>query len=204
MDGMRCVCTGDEVERGKPDPEIFRLAASRLGVDPARCVVIEDTPLGVRAAKAAGMRVVAVPSIAKRVDLYVDAGADVVISSLYDLDFAAFLPAGSSLAARCDMRSDWIAHETLLDPVLPLPEIVRVGGPVVNGFGRGSKVLGIPTANLDATPLKLQVQVTLVPIRPRSRCELHSLRTFSPGGRLSAPTPRFRSRHASTPFNDSD
>jgi hypothetical protein len=102
------------------------------------------------------------------------------------------------------MRSDWIAHETLLDPVLPLPEIVRVGGPVVKGFGRGSKVLGIPTANLDATPLKLQVQVTLVPIRPRSRCELHSLRTFSPGGRLSAPTPRFRSRHASTPFNDSD
>ena len=68
------------------------------------------------------------PSIAKRDDLYVDAGADVVISSLYDLDFAAFLPAGSSLAARCDMRSDWIAHETLLDPVLPLPEIVRVGG----------------------------------------------------------------------------
>jgi beta-phosphoglucomutase-like phosphatase (HAD superfamily) len=55
LDGMRCVCTGDEVERGKPDPEIFRLAASRLGVDPARCVVIEDTPLGVRAAKAAGM-----------------------------------------------------------------------------------------------------------------------------------------------------
>ena len=82
---MRCVCTGDEVERGKPDPEIFRLAASRLGVDPARCVVIEDTPLGVRAAKAAGMRVVAVPSIAKRDDLYVDAGADVVLSSLYDL-----------------------------------------------------------------------------------------------------------------------
>ncbi|EEH52958.1 uncharacterized protein MICPUCDRAFT_36086 [Micromonas pusilla CCMP1545] len=146
LDGMRCVCTGDEVERGKPDPEIFRLAASRLGVDPARCVVIEDTPLGVRAAKAAGMHVVAVPSIAKRDDLYVDAGADVVISSLYDLDFAAFLPAGS----------DWIAHETLLDPVLPLPEIVRVGGAVVKGFGRGSKVLGIPTANLDATPLKLQ------------------------------------------------
>jgi hypothetical protein len=43
---------------------------------------------------------------------------------------------------------------------------------------------------------------TLVPVRPRSRCELHSLRTFSPSARVSPPaTPRFRSRHTSTPFN---
>jgi hypothetical protein len=44
--------------------------------------------------------------------------------------------------------------------------------------------------------------LTLVPIRPRSRCELYSLRTFSPGGHLSPPrVPRFQSRHTSTPFN---
>ena len=46
--------------------------------------------------------------------------------------------------------------------------------------------------------------LTLVPIRPRSRCELHSLRTFSPGARVSPPrVPRFQSRRASTPFNSS-
>ena len=43
--------------------------------------------------------------------------------------------------------------------------------------------------------------VTPVPIRPRSRCELHSLRTFSPGVRFSPRTPRFQSRHTSTPFD---
>lgn len=55
---------GDEVGRPKPHPESYLVAAARLGADPARCVVIEDTPTGVAAAEAAGCRVVAVPSIA--------------------------------------------------------------------------------------------------------------------------------------------
>jgi HAD superfamily hydrolase (TIGR01509 family) len=55
---------GDEVTRTKPHPDPYLLAAARLGADPARCVVIEDTPTGVLAAEAAGCRVVAVPSIA--------------------------------------------------------------------------------------------------------------------------------------------
>jgi HAD superfamily hydrolase (TIGR01509 family) len=55
---------GDEVVRTKPHPEPYLVAAARLGADPARCVVIEDTPTGVTAAEAAGCRVVAVPSIA--------------------------------------------------------------------------------------------------------------------------------------------
>jgi hypothetical protein len=46
-----------------------------------------------------------------------------------------------------------------------------------------------------------RVLLTLVPIRPRSRCELHSLRTISPGDRSSPLTPHFQSRHASMPFN---
>ena len=51
--------------------------------------------------------------------------------------------------------NDWLLNPTQgLDPVLPLDPPVRMGGPVVKGFGRGSKVLGIPTANLDVTPLK--------------------------------------------------
>jgi len=56
--------SGDEVARTKPHPEPYLLAASRLGVDPTRCVVIEDTSIGVLSAEAAGCRVVAVPSIA--------------------------------------------------------------------------------------------------------------------------------------------
>ncbi len=53
--------TGDEVERGKPAPDIFLLAAERLGVSPAACVVFEDSPAGVSAALAAAMRCVWVP-----------------------------------------------------------------------------------------------------------------------------------------------
>lgn len=54
---------GDEVTHGKPHPEPYLLAAERLGVDPARCVVLEDSPSGVAAGEAAGCAVVAVPSL---------------------------------------------------------------------------------------------------------------------------------------------
>ena len=54
--------TGDQVARGKPDPEAYLLAAERLGVDPARCLAIEDSPTGVASAEAAGCLVVAVPN----------------------------------------------------------------------------------------------------------------------------------------------
>ncbi len=53
--------TGEEVERGKPEPDIFLLAASRLGVEPEKCVVLEDSSAGIAAAKAAGMRSIWVP-----------------------------------------------------------------------------------------------------------------------------------------------
>lgn len=55
---------GDEVERTKPDPEPYLVAAERLGAEPSRCVVIEDSPLGVAAGEAAGCAVLAVPSVA--------------------------------------------------------------------------------------------------------------------------------------------
>jgi mannitol-1-/sugar-/sorbitol-6-phosphatase len=54
--------TSGDVRIGKPDPEGYCLAAARLGVSPGDCVVIEDAPAGIRAGKAAGMRVVAVAS----------------------------------------------------------------------------------------------------------------------------------------------
>ncbi|MET7936189.1 HAD family phosphatase [Streptomyces sp. NPDC005322] len=54
---------GDEVDRTKPHPDPYLFAAAGLAADPARCVVVEDTVTGVRAAEAAGCRVVAVPSV---------------------------------------------------------------------------------------------------------------------------------------------
>ncbi|MFF4589448.1 HAD family hydrolase [Streptomyces sp. NPDC001388] len=55
---------GDEVARTKPYPDPYLLAAGGLGVDPARCAVVEDTATGVASAEAAGCHVVAVPSVA--------------------------------------------------------------------------------------------------------------------------------------------
>jgi HAD superfamily hydrolase (TIGR01509 family) len=55
---------GDEVRQGKPHPEPYDTACRRLGVDPRRCVVLEDSPAGVASGQAAGCAVVAVPSVA--------------------------------------------------------------------------------------------------------------------------------------------
>lgn len=121
---------GDEVTNGKPSPEIFLEAAKRLNVEPPVCLVIEDSVSGVAAGKAAGMAVVAVPSLPKQAHLYTS--ADEVINSLYDLRPEVWgLPP----------FEDWV------DGTLPL-EPWHMGGPVIKGDGRGSKVLGIPTANL--------------------------------------------------------
>lgn len=70
------VVTGDSVERPKPAPDIFLEAAARLRVEPRDCVVLEDALTGVTAARAAGMRVIAVPerlasAFAERADFVV-------------------------------------------------------------------------------------------------------------------------------------
>ncbi len=57
------IVTGDEVARGKPHPDIYLRAAQRLGVPGQACLVIEDALAGIVAAKAAGMRVVAIPDV---------------------------------------------------------------------------------------------------------------------------------------------
>jgi mannitol-1-/sugar-/sorbitol-6-/2-deoxyglucose-6-phosphatase len=56
------VISADDVERGKPDPAIYLAAAQRLGVQPGECLAFEDSATGARAALAAGMQVVAIPS----------------------------------------------------------------------------------------------------------------------------------------------
>nr|WP_281383388.1 HAD family phosphatase [Pseudoxanthomonas broegbernensis] len=57
------VCTSSDVAHPKPAPDVYLLAARRLGVDPAHCLVLEDSPTGVRAALAAGMTPVQVPDM---------------------------------------------------------------------------------------------------------------------------------------------
>ncbi|MGW1869424.1 HAD-IA family hydrolase [Streptomyces mauvecolor] len=70
--------SADDITRGKPDPEPFLLAAARLGVDPARCVVFEDAPAGLAAGRAAGMTTVALTTTHRAEELV----ADVVVQDL--------------------------------------------------------------------------------------------------------------------------
>jgi beta-phosphoglucomutase len=77
------VVNGMDVTRGKPDPQVFLIAAERLGVAPKRCAVVEDAPPGVAAAKAAGMASVGLVSTGRtREEL---AEADLVVDSLGEL-----------------------------------------------------------------------------------------------------------------------
>jgi len=57
---FEAIVTGSEIENGKPDPEIYLLAAEKLGVDPKRCLAFEDAPAGIESARRAGMTVWAV------------------------------------------------------------------------------------------------------------------------------------------------
>lgn len=72
---LTCVCmSGDDVDKKKPDPKIYNMAAQRLGVDPADCVVVEDSTIGLQAALGAGMRCIITytPSTKQQVSLGVE------------------------------------------------------------------------------------------------------------------------------------
>jgi sugar-phosphatase len=74
--------TADDIERGKPDPRIYALTAERLGVLPENCVVIEDAPVGIQGARAAGMPVIAVVTTHPREALQ---EADMIVERLSDI-----------------------------------------------------------------------------------------------------------------------
>ncbi|KAF8672704.1 hypothetical protein HU200_049400 [Digitaria exilis] len=109
-ESFSAIVGGDEMEKGKPSP---------------------DMP-GVTAGKAAGMHVIAVPSVPKKTAEF--STADEVINSLLDIR-----PENWGLPP----FNDWVEGTLPIEPYF-------IGGPVIKGFGRGSKVLGIPTANLPA------------------------------------------------------
>ena len=76
--------SADDVERGKPDPAVFLLAARRIGVAPERCVVLEDAPAGLEGARRAGMKSVGILSTHKP-----ELRADIVVPSLTALPTGA-------------------------------------------------------------------------------------------------------------------
>jgi HAD superfamily hydrolase (TIGR01509 family) len=84
-DLFRTTVSSEEVERGKPAPDVYLEAARRLGVAPERIVAVEDSGAGIGAAKAAGMQVIAIPNPHFPPPDDVLAGADVVLESLADL-----------------------------------------------------------------------------------------------------------------------
>ena len=83
---MGAIISSDEVPLGKPAPDVYLLAATRLGVVPDRCLVVEDSVNGVRAGKAAGMTVVLVPNASAPPTAHARDLADHIVGSLADLD----------------------------------------------------------------------------------------------------------------------
>lgn len=78
------VVTGNEVSKGKPDPEIFLTVAARLGVSAVESLVLEDSPNGVLAAHAAGAKVIMVPDMLQP-EAHIRAAADAVLESLAEV-----------------------------------------------------------------------------------------------------------------------
>lgn len=92
---FRAVVSGEDTQRGKPDPEVFLLAAARLGAGPAECVVIEDAVAGVQAARSAGMRCVAISRPGHHApERLAAAGANLIVPSLAGVTLAELLRLG--------------------------------------------------------------------------------------------------------------
>ena len=82
----RVVVTADDISRGKPDPEPYLTGARLLGVDPKRCLVVEDATAGVAAGRAAGAATLALLTTSTREEL---GEADLIVDSLADVRFEA-------------------------------------------------------------------------------------------------------------------
>jgi beta-phosphoglucomutase len=95
---LAAVVSAEDTTRGKPDPQVFLVAAKRLGVEPSSCVVFEDAPAGVEAARNGGMRCVAVNFVGHHPEEVLrSAGADRVVRSLAEVDVQDILRLFGSL-----------------------------------------------------------------------------------------------------------
>lgn len=84
VDAFDAIVASEDVARGKPEPDVFLMAAERVGVPPARCVVVEDAPAGIEAAHRAGMRALGVGRS------YAVLPAERVVATLDELEPDAF------------------------------------------------------------------------------------------------------------------
>jgi HAD superfamily hydrolase (TIGR01509 family) len=85
------VVTGDDVDAGKPDPQVYNLAAQGMNLSPEKLLVLEDAPCGVQAAKAAGMRCIGVTTNG-RAEMLRQCGAERVIPDFLGLSVEMLLP----------------------------------------------------------------------------------------------------------------
>lgn len=85
---FQAIVSMEDTQRGKPDPQVFCLAAERLGISPACCLVMEDAVAGIAAAKAGGMKAVAVRFVGHHPEgTLKQAGADMIVDSLDKVTF---------------------------------------------------------------------------------------------------------------------
>ena len=82
------IASVEDITKGKPDPQVFLVAARKCGIDPARAMVFEDAPVGIQAAKAAGMYAVGLTTSHPAQAMW-NAGADEVVEDLRGYDVAA-------------------------------------------------------------------------------------------------------------------
>lgn len=102
--------TADDTNRGKPEPDVFLIAARKLGVPPERCVVFEDAPAGIRAAKSAGMAAVGVAFATHHSpESLHEAGADRVVASLETFSAAEALDLSARNANRAKTNDNSLA-----------------------------------------------------------------------------------------------
>lgn len=101
----RAFVCAEDIARGKPDPEGYLKAAELVGAEPSRCVVVEDAPAGIEAARAAGMRAIGVATTHPASEL---SGANVCLQALSDVSLAAPDSSGDGsdpLTLRIDTRA---------------------------------------------------------------------------------------------------
>src|SRR5262249_52060582 len=83
---FQAIASAEDTQRGKPDPQVFQVAAAKLGADPSNCVVMEDAVVGVQAARAGGMKCIAVTFVGHHPESKLQqAGANVVVKSLKEV-----------------------------------------------------------------------------------------------------------------------
>jgi beta-phosphoglucomutase len=87
---FEAISSAEDTQRGKPDPQVFQVAAAKLGMEPGNCVVMEDAVVGVQAARAGGMKCIAVTFVGHHPESKLrQAGANVVVKSLKEVSVSA-------------------------------------------------------------------------------------------------------------------